>query len=57
MFDVHCPRHGHRVLLGNRRIVSVVNDDSGILLRYRCWCGEDGEVRFSRRSQHRGVTP
>jgi hypothetical protein len=53
MFDVMCNRHGHRVLLGDRRILSITNDDAGILVRYRCSCGEPGEVRTGRRPHHR----
>jgi hypothetical protein len=55
MFDVTCHRHGHRVLLGNQRILSVTNDDTGILVRYRCWCGEIGEVRTGRRRQRQEI--
>jgi hypothetical protein len=60
MFDVTCHRHGHRVLLGNERIVSIANDETGILVRYRCWCGELGELRTGRplcvRMTHRANT-
>jgi hypothetical protein len=55
MFDAICQRHGCRVLLGNERILSVHNDDVGIRVRYRCWCGEDGELRTGR--PHRRVLP
>jgi hypothetical protein len=48
MFQATCHRAGRRVLLGNERIVSVVNDDAGILLRFRCWCGELEELRTGR---------
>jgi hypothetical protein len=48
MFDAFCHRHGHRVLLGERRIISVRNDDTGIHVHFRCWCGEEGEVRTGR---------
>jgi hypothetical protein len=48
MFDVMCQRHGHRVLLGNRRIEAITNDDTGIHVHYRCWCGEAGEFRTGR---------
>jgi hypothetical protein len=36
------------VLLGERRIISVRNDDTGIHVHFRCWCGEEGEVRTGR---------
>jgi hypothetical protein len=48
MFHATCHRDGRRVLLGNERIVSLVNDDAGILVRYRCWCGEVEELRTGR---------
>jgi hypothetical protein len=48
MFQATCHRDGRRVLLGNERIVSLVNDDAGILVRYRCWCGEVEELRTGR---------
>jgi len=55
MFDAICHRHGHRVLLSNRRILSVANDDAGILVRYRCWCGDEGELRTGRPRASRAV--
>jgi hypothetical protein len=48
MLDVTCPHHGRRVLLGNERIVAMTNDDTGIVVRYRCWCGEVGELHTGR---------
>lgn len=40
MFDVFCERCESTVLLGPRRIVSLENTDDGIVLTYRCYCGE-----------------
>jgi hypothetical protein len=55
MFDATCQRHRHRVLLSNRRILSIANDDAGILVRFRCWCGEEGEFRTGRPRPRQGV--
>jgi hypothetical protein len=52
MFDVHCHRHGRRVLLGERRILSITDDDAGIVVRYRCACGDLGELRTGRARHH-----
>jgi hypothetical protein len=48
MFDAYCHRHGARVLLGERRITALRNDATGIHIRFRCWCGEEGEVVTGR---------
>jgi hypothetical protein len=40
MFAVHCPRHGTRVLLTERRIRAVHNTDSGIVVEAECYDGE-----------------
>ncbi|HSF86307.1 MAG TPA: hypothetical protein VLG28_11725 [Acidimicrobiia bacterium] len=42
MFDVYCPQHGSRVLLGYSAIDSVANTDTGIHVRFRCDCGYRG---------------
>jgi hypothetical protein len=48
MFDAYCRQHGCRVLLGERRITAIRNDATGIHVHFRCWCGEEGEVRTGR---------
>ena len=40
MFAVHCPRHGDRVLLSERRIRALHHTDSGIVIEAECYDGE-----------------
>lgn len=40
MFGVHCPRHGTRVLLTERRIRAVHNTAGGIVVEVECYDGE-----------------
>jgi len=49
MFSVHCPKHGHEVLLGERRIESLHNSDAGIEVRWLCYCGHRGSFLTGRR--------
>jgi hypothetical protein len=49
MFDVHCPSHGCRVLLGPRSIRTIENDVDGVSVQWRCHCGATGTERFGRR--------
>ena len=44
MFDVVCPGHGRRVLLGPHRIEAVVNTPEGIVVHWRCTCGARGRL-------------
>jgi len=52
MFDAYCHRHGARELLGDRRISANRNEANGIHVRFRCWCGEEGEVVTGRARAH-----
>ena len=54
MFDIYCPGHRSRVLLGNRSIESIVNTANGIELHWRCRCGATGTEHTGRRSS---ITP
>ena len=40
MFAVHCPRHGTRVLLTERRIRVLHNTEAGIVIEAECYDGE-----------------
>jgi hypothetical protein len=55
VFSVDCPRHGRRVLVSNRRILSVNEDATGLVVRYRCWCGDEGEFRTGRPRRHQDL--
>jgi hypothetical protein len=48
MFDVYCPRHRARVLLGSRSIETFTNTSSGVVLHWRCRCGERGVLNTRR---------
>ena len=48
MFSVHCPRHGTRVLLSERRIEGIDPVDDGLVVRWRCRCGQDGQFHTGR---------
>jgi len=48
MFDVYCPSHDSRVLLGPRSIEAIVNTPNGVQLRWRCRCGATGTLRTGR---------
>ena len=48
MFSVHCPRHGSRVLLSERRIEGIDAVDDGLVVRWQCRCGERGRFRTGR---------
>ena len=45
MFSVFCPQHQSEVLLGNRGIERIVNDDHGIRVHWKCHCGHRGTLR------------
>jgi hypothetical protein len=45
MFSVHCPRHGHEVLLGHRQILAIEGSGEALVVRWVCWCGHNGVHR------------
>lgn len=46
MFDAYCAHHGGRVLLTTRHILGLDHTGGGIVVRFRCWCGEVGSTAF-----------
>jgi hypothetical protein len=48
MLSINCPTHGTKVLVGTRRIRSLVNTDHGILLHVQCYCGSHVVVGTGR---------
>ena len=42
MFDVYCPGHRARVLLGSRSVDALVNTRDGVELHWTCRCGTHG---------------
>jgi len=45
MFDFHCAECNRRQVLFPSQVEQVINDDQGIALIVRCWCGELGALR------------
>jgi hypothetical protein len=39
MFAINCPVHESKVLVGSRRVRSLINTERGILLDVECYCG------------------
>jgi hypothetical protein len=42
MFEVFCPSHQTRVLLGTGRIEAMRNTAEGVIVEWHCWCGHRG---------------
>jgi hypothetical protein len=42
MFEVFCPSHQTRVLLGTGRVRAVRNTSEGVIVEWECWCGHRG---------------
>jgi hypothetical protein len=57
MFDVFCPRHGARMLLGPRRIRSLRRTELGLVAGYHCYCGHEGFELFGDRPRTRLQVP
>jgi hypothetical protein len=48
MFEVHCPTHRSRVLLGPRAIDELRNTEHGVELHWHCHCGARGVLSLHR---------
>lgn len=61
MFDFHCDECHRRQVIFASQVTHVVNDDQGIALIVRCWCGELGAIRTGAKahtaSSRRSATP
>ena len=51
MFTIDCPTHGAKMLLSERRIRSLRNTDTGIVLVVECYCGHRQKILTGRRRQ------
>ncbi|HET7388813.1 MAG TPA: hypothetical protein VFJ19_19335 [Nocardioidaceae bacterium] len=51
MFDFCCDACHRRVVLFASQIKQVVNDEQGIVLVVRCWCGELGAMRTGAKAR------
>jgi hypothetical protein len=45
MMSIHCPRHGHEVLVGHRQILGIEGRGAEMTVRWVCWCGHEGTTR------------
>ena len=45
MMSVHCPRHGHEVLIGHRQVLGIEGHGPDMTVRWVCWCGHRGSHR------------
>jgi len=45
MMSIHCPRHGHEVLVGHRQILGIDGRGADMTVRWVCWCGHEGTLR------------
>jgi hypothetical protein len=53
MFDHTCTVCGKHRLVFPGQVTSLTNTDSGIVVRYTCWCGaEQAWVTGRRRADH-----
>lgn len=46
MFEIFCPTHNSRVLLGERRIERFRNTPDGPSIDWRCYCGTGGSLHL-----------
>jgi hypothetical protein len=49
MFDIYCPTHRSRMLLGPDHIEALTNTHDGPIIEWRCFCGTRGTHSFGRR--------
>ena len=49
MFEVFCPSHQSAVLLSTSRITALHNTSEGVVVEWRCWCGQAGETDHTAR--------
>jgi hypothetical protein len=57
MFDFHCPECNRRQVLFPSQVEQVINDERGITVIVRCWCGELGALRTGARATSSHQTP
>ena len=48
MFSVYCNHHGSEVLLPTSHITGLWNTLEGIVMGWRCYCGETGSLLTGR---------
>jgi hypothetical protein len=45
MFAIDCTSCERRQLIFAGQVTGLVNDEQGIVVFYRCWCGAEGALR------------
>ena len=53
MFLARCEKLGRDALIWASDLIGIVNSDGGILVRYRCICGDTAELLTGSRSDVR----
>lgn len=53
MFLARCEKLGRDALIWASDLLGIVNSDEGILVRYRCICGDTAELLTGSRSDVR----
>ena len=51
MFDFSCVSCQRRQVLFPSQIQQIINDEHGIVMIVRCWCGELGAIRTGAKAQ------
>jgi hypothetical protein len=44
MFEIYCPTHRSAVLLSTSRIDRIHSTHHGVVVEWRCWCGQPGRT-------------
>lgn len=50
MFDFNCPECNRRQVLFPSQVKQIINDEHGMAVIVRCWCGELGAIRTGAES-------
>ncbi len=53
MFDYNCPECARRQVLFPSQVKQIINDDQGMAVIVRCWCGELGAIRTGAKFEER----
>ena len=55
MFDVHCSACDRRRMLSAGRVLGIRNDERGIHVAFRCYCGALGALHTGRAAEQETV--
>ena len=51
MFDFNCAECNRRQVLFPSQVKQIINDEDGMTLIVRCWCGELGAIRTGAKAE------